>query len=126
VPDDHRAVLLGEQARLAAQVADLAREFDGIVESAASAPLDDEHDPDGATVGFERARVAALLAQARANLAELDDALARLAEGTYGVCASCGRPIPPERLAARPATTVCVACAAGPGLGPGAGPLTRP
>jgi RNA polymerase-binding transcription factor DksA len=123
VPDDHRAVLLAEQARLAAQVADLAREFDGIVESAASAPLDDEHDPDGATVGFERARVAALLAQARANLAELDDALARLADGTYGVCASCGRPIPPERLAARPATTVCVACAADPG--PGAGPLTR-
>jgi RNA polymerase-binding transcription factor DksA len=72
---------------------------------------DDEHDAEGSTIGFERARVTALLAAARRSLVELDAAGARLAAGTYGRCLACGRPIPEARLAARPTADTCVACA---------------
>ena len=96
------------QARITA----LRREFDGIVESSAGVATDDEHDPEGATIAFERAQLAALLDQARRHLAELDDALERLRQGRYGGCERCGRPIAAERLAARPAARTCITCAA--------------
>lgn len=96
------------QARITA----LRREFDGIVESSAGVATDDEHDPEGATIAFERAQLAALLDQARRHLAELDDALERLQQGRYGGCERCGRPIAAQRLAARPAARTCIACAA--------------
>lgn len=89
----------------------LTREFDAIVVASAEANLDDEHDPEGATVGFERAQVLALLEQARMHLAELDGALAR-DEVAGGRCTACGESIAPERLDALPAATLCVSCAA--------------
>lgn len=93
------------------QIAALTRDFDEIVESSALSPPDDEHDPDGTTIAFERAQVASLLTQARRDLAALDDALDRIHAGTYGVCARCHGPIEPERLDALPAAPYCVACA---------------
>lgn len=94
-----------------ARAAGLRRDLDAIVEAAALTPPDDEHDPEGSTIGFERAMVTDLLAQADADLAALDDALDRLAHGDYGVCGTCGRPIPAERLDAHPTATTCVDCA---------------
>ena len=94
-----------------AQIDALAREFDQVVAAAQSANGDDEHDPEGATIAFERQQVAALLASARRRLADVDDALARVEAGEYGMCATCGRPIAPERLAARPSARTCMACA---------------
>jgi RNA polymerase-binding protein DksA len=104
--------LRAERAQTVAQIDDLTAEFDGIVASVAAESPDDEHDPSGATTGFERQRVAALLDHARRRLAELDDALIRTEAGTYGLCESCGDPIAPERLEARPTATTCIACAA--------------
>lgn len=105
-------------ARLAARrdetldlVAALGRRLDGIIESAAYTSNDDEHDPEGVTVAFERAQVAGLLERARAELRALDAAAGRLASGTYGTCERCGDPIAPERLDALPATTTCIHCA---------------
>jgi DnaK suppressor protein len=95
----------------AALIADLEADLAAIGESTAASP-DDEHDPEGSTVGFERARVAALLAQARRSLSEVDEALERHRHGTYGVCGSCGAIIPPERLEALPTAALCVSCAA--------------
>ena len=43
---------------------------------------------------------------------EIDQALERLSDGTYGVCRTCGSPIAAGRLAARPAATECITCAA--------------
>ena len=83
----------------------------GLVEAAALSPPDDEHDPEGSTVGFERALVLDLLGQADADLAALDAAMERLDAGAYGACEGCGGPIGAERLAAHPTTTQCVACA---------------
>ncbi len=89
----------------------LRREFYGIVESSAGVATDDEHDPEGATIAFERAQLAALLDQANSHLAELDGALDRLREDRYGRCEQCGRPIAAERLAARRAARTCITCA---------------
>jgi RNA polymerase-binding transcription factor DksA len=108
-----QAILDDERRRTAEQVAALDRDLDTIIESSASAPPDDEHDPEGATIGFERAQVASLLHRARNRLLELDRAQERLAAGTYGACGQCGEPIEIERLTAHPTAPTCVSCAAG-------------
>ncbi len=106
-------VLLTERARARQRVAALEREFAGLAEAASSAGTDDEHDPEGATLAFERQHAAALLEAAREQVAAVDAALERLANGRYGVCDRCGRPIGEDRLAARPAARTCIDCAAG-------------
>ncbi|MBO0821328.1 MAG: TraR/DksA C4-type zinc finger protein [Nocardiopsaceae bacterium] len=106
-----RELLLAERGSARSRVADLEREFTGIAEAASEPGTDDEHDPEGATLAFERQHTAALLARARDRVAEIDAALARLDDGTYGRCARCGQPIGEDRLAARPAATTCVRCA---------------
>jgi RNA polymerase-binding transcription factor DksA len=108
---DPVAWLAARRAETAALVASLTRRLDGIIESNAYSANDDEHDPEGVTVAFERAQVAGLLAQARAELDALDAARTRLDSGIYGVCASCGGPIGEGRLEALPATEVCIRCA---------------
>ena len=105
------ARLDAERAATQRQIDALTRTFDDVVASIEDGGNDDEHDPDGSTVAFERAQVLALLRQARETLAALDVAAARVAAGTYGVCERCGGPIPAERLEARPTTTTCVGCA---------------
>jgi RNA polymerase-binding transcription factor DksA len=109
---DVAAVLAAERAAALQRLAGLEREFAGIVDAAGQASVDDEHDPEGATIAFERQHVAALAGQARERLAEIDAAMERLAQGSYGSCEHCGQPIPQARLAARPMTTACVSCAA--------------
>lgn len=99
-----------ERDRLEAQLASLARTFDELVAAADLEPPDDEHDPDG-TTAYERAQVASLIDAAKARLAELAEATARIDAGTFGRCAACGRPIGTERLDALPGTDRCVDCA---------------
>jgi RNA polymerase-binding transcription factor DksA len=112
VADDGLAGRLrAERQRVAEQVDALQADFDAVVAASDFTATDDEHDPDGATIGFERAQVSALLDRGQRRLAALDRALARLANGTYGLCERCGAAIPPERLAALPDTTRCVGCA---------------
>ncbi|MEU6313337.1 TraR/DksA C4-type zinc finger protein [Streptomyces sp. NPDC047014] len=107
-----RARVVGDREDTLARVAALQRDFDGIVAANALVAVDDEHDPEGGTTAFERAHVAALLAQAREHLDELDRAMERLDQGGYGLCEGCGGAIAPERLEIRPAATTCVRCAA--------------
>lgn len=90
----------------------LRADLTGIVEASRDTVADDEHDPDGATIAFERAQVDALSRGALARLAEIDAAIARLDAGTYGTCEECGQPIDAARLDARPTASRCVACAA--------------
>jgi DnaK suppressor protein len=106
-----REVLLAERADALRTVAALEREFTGIAEAAGAAGTDDEHDPEGATLAFERQHAAALLEQARERLAAIDTALDRVRDGRYGVCDRCGQPIGDDRLAARPAALTCIRCA---------------
>ena len=110
--DGWRDRLAADRVAAVQRLAGLAREFDGLVESTSQANADDEHDPEGATIAFERQHIAALLGQVRDRLAEIDMALSRLDDGSYGVCQRCGQQIGAERLAARPAAATCVRCAA--------------
>jgi RNA polymerase-binding transcription factor DksA len=111
VDADAQARLEIERERLARRVEALRRELDAIVNASETANLDDEHDPEGATVGFERAQVIALLEDARRNAGAVDVALERMRAGTYGRCCVCGGEITAERLVARPTATECVTCA---------------
>lgn len=103
--------LLAEREAALAQIEALTQEFDGLVAASRSSNADDEHDPEGATIAFERQQVVALLEQAQRRLADVDAALAHRAAGDYGICENCGRPIAAERLAARPAARTCIDCA---------------
>jgi DnaK suppressor protein len=104
-------LLAAERIRAIEQIALLTADLNEIINASRSVATDDEHDPEGATIAFERAQVAAILDQARGRLADLDRAIVRLREGTYGRCEVCGQPIAPERLAARPAARTCIVCA---------------
>ncbi|MER5972510.1 TraR/DksA C4-type zinc finger protein [Streptomyces sp. NPDC002055] len=106
-----RERLVAERAGTRDRIAALSRDFDAIVAANALVAVDDEHDPEGSSTAFERAHVAALLAKAHDQLAELDRALERLERGDYGRCEGCGEPIPAARLEARPAASTCVRCA---------------
>jgi DnaK suppressor protein len=70
--------------------------------------VDDEHDPEGSTIAFELSQASALLKQSSAGLDQVDAALTRIAEGTYGTCAVCGDAIAEGRLEARPWTPFCI------------------
>ena len=89
----------------------MAGDVDAVIEAASDVATDDEHDPEGATIAFERARVGALLDQARDHLVDIDDALRRIDDDRYGRCEVCGKPIGVERLAARPVARTCIGCA---------------
>ncbi|MCD2192809.1 TraR/DksA C4-type zinc finger protein [Actinomycetospora endophytica] len=100
--------LAAERSATEARIAALEAQVAGIVETASASSGDDEHDPEGQTIAYDRAQAQALLDRARADLAEVDAAVGRLAAGTYGICEVCGRTIPGERLEARPAARRCV------------------
>ena len=107
-----RDALTAERDATQARLQELTADLSGIVAAATGSNLDDEHDPEGATIAFEREQLAALRDQARNQLAEIESALERLAAGHYGICQSCGGPIGDERLAARPFVRTCVTCSA--------------
>ncbi len=109
--EDARTALESERARVRDQLAGLEREFASSVEAARNANADDEHDPEGATLAFERQHVAAHIGRVVDRLREIETALTRLDEGSYGICQRCGRQIPAGRLAARPSAATCVGCA---------------
>jgi RNA polymerase-binding transcription factor DksA len=70
----------------------------------------DEESGEGDTLAVERERDLALSAQAQAAVEEIDLAVAKLRDGTYGVCEQCNGIIPKERLRALPHAALCVQC----------------
>lgn len=101
-----RLLEAAERTRL--DLATLTGDYDAIVAASAQSNADDEHDPEGSTIAFERAQVSSLIERALAAQSELAQALARWEAGSYGRCEICGAPITYERLSARPATTRCI------------------
>ncbi len=108
---DDTSALAAERRRALDSVQSLTEDLASMIAASESANADDEHDPEGATVAWERAQVRALLEQARRRLDDVERALQQVSEGTYGKCLRCGRPIGSERLAARPASRTCISCA---------------
>ena len=107
---DPRRLLADERERATDRLAALSGDHAGIVEASRDSNADDEHDPEGATIAFERSQVASLVRRAEERLADVTAALSRVDDGTYGTCEGCGRPIQPERLEARPTARTHVTC----------------
>jgi RNA polymerase-binding protein DksA len=103
---------MAEREQTLRRLARLTHDFDAMVAASLDTNADDEHDPEGATIAFERSQVGALVRQARHHLLEIDAAIRRLDAGTYGVCEGCGEPIGEGRLGARPVARSCIQCAA--------------
>ena len=110
--DDPTTWLEREREEARARLVGLTGALDDVVAASLDSNADDEHDPEGATIAFERSQVQSLIERARARVREVDAALARVAAGTYGTCEVCRRPIAEARLRARPTARTCVACAA--------------
>jgi len=106
-----RSALVAELERTEEQAVSLARQFDDIVAAAEMSNTDDEHDPEGTTIAFERAQVSALHSQAIRDAVALKRTLADLDDEEFGACDQCGGAIGFERLVALPATRRCVECA---------------
>lgn len=117
-PRSADALLDAERVATRARITGLTGQVAALAEQQALTTHDDEHDPEGVTVGFERAQLQGLLAAAHRDRDALDRAARRLADGTYGRCLRCAAQIPAERLEALPATGTCLACTSrrrGPG-----------
>ena len=106
-----RSHVLTELIRFDEQIVTLTRSFDDIVEAAVQSNVDDEHDPEGTTIAFERQQVVALLRQATADREALLLARDRIEQPGYGVCEHCKGFIGLERLLALPSAARCISCA---------------
>lgn len=108
--DEARSRIQQEHKRVAALVEDLRSE--GLDESEGDQVSElstyDQHQADLGSETFEREKDISILESLEAELADLETALRKLDEGTYGTCEACGKPIPAERLEAVPAARFCL------------------
>jgi RNA polymerase-binding protein DksA len=68
----------------------------------------DQHPADVATETFDREKDLSILDSVEGELADVEHALQRIDDGTYGTCEACGKPIGDDRLEAMPATRYCL------------------
>jgi RNA polymerase-binding transcription factor DksA len=109
--DGARELLEVEREQALRSLANLTGDFEEMVAASRDSNADDEHDPEGATIAFERSQVTALVLQVRGHLAEVEAAMRRLEGGTYGICERCGQAIAKARLEVRPTARACIRCA---------------
>ena len=103
--------LEAERVVVRSHLQDLRRALEDMIEAAADSNADDEHDPEGSTIAFERSQLKALIHQAEVHLGDINDARAKMDGGRYGLCERCGQPISAARLDARPVARTCIGCA---------------
>lgn len=101
---DYRGRLEAERADLRAQLAELGFGEAGSLNY-------DSNFADTSQVTAERGEAEVLAVQLRESLEDVEAAIERLTNGTYGICERCGEPITPPRLEAKPAARRCIACA---------------
>ncbi|MDT0201710.1 TraR/DksA C4-type zinc finger protein [Nocardioides sp. AE5] len=112
ISPEHAAARLEQVRReTLTRLASLSEDYAEVIAASKDTNADDEHDPEGATIAFERSQVGSLVRQAAQQLEEIEAALRRVEEGTYGLCERCGSEIAPGRLDARPVARTCIACA---------------
>lgn len=103
--------LVRDRAQTRSRLAGLTADLASLVDASDGDNADDEHDPEGATIGYERAQLLGDVERTTEQLARIGVALARLDDGTYGTCTACAGPIGADRLDARPTATTCITCA---------------
>jgi len=106
-----RSVLLEERTRVQAALENLREETAGSLrDDAGEESAYDNHLADTASVTYDREMDYTLEENSEEILREIDDALKRITEGTYGICENRGEQISPERLEAIPWTRLCIDC----------------
>jgi YteA family regulatory protein len=109
--DHFRKVLLQERERVAAAIQNLQEDHAGTLsDEAGEESAYDNHLADTATETYDRELDYSLEENSEHVLAEIDAALKRIDDGTYGICTNRGEQIPVERLEARPYATLCIDC----------------
>jgi RNA polymerase-binding protein DksA len=107
-----RRALLEERRRVEHALAALRDEHPGSLDDEVEeiAATNDNHPAETATATLGREIDYTLGEHSSEVLAQIDAALERIAEGTYGICTSCGREIAPQRLEAYPWASLCIDC----------------
>ena len=108
---EYRKKLEEEKARLLHAVGFLERENPGSISDELGEVAEggtDNHLGDTATAMYDRELDEGLEEGARDTLAEIEAALQRIEDGTYGICEVCGKPIGADRLSAIPWTRLCI------------------
>jgi RNA polymerase-binding protein DksA len=104
-----RTLLLEERQRVVDAIDNIHTENPGSLGDETDEPTyQDNHLGDIATATFDREMASTLEDNSTHVLNEIDAALARVEEGTFGMCKACGNPIDPERLEALPWATLCI------------------
>lgn len=103
-----RALLEDERSGTLRQLAELRGDMSSVSDARRDSNVDDEHDPEGSTIAYELSQAGALVAQGSQRLEQIEAAMARIDDGSYGSCVVCGRPIAEGRLEARPWTPFCI------------------
>jgi RNA polymerase-binding protein DksA len=109
--EQFRERLLQERKRVEAAIQYLREEHPGSLEEEIEESVgSDNHLGDTATATLDREIDYTLEGNSEQVLAEIDDALQRIEDGTFGTCRTCAQPIAPERLEAMPWATQCIDC----------------
>jgi DnaK suppressor protein len=108
--DRFRDLLLDHRHQVSNAIEYLHREHDGSLEEETDEIPSDNHMADVATDTFDRELDYSLEENSEQVLHAIDDALERIAAGTYGICQSCGQQIAEERLEAIPYAKLCIDC----------------
>jgi DnaK suppressor protein len=106
--DEARRALIAAAEETEAQLRSLGADIASIVDARLDANSDDEHDPEGTTLAYERSQADAIRTSAITRLDEISAALARMDARTFGFCEVCASPIAEGRLEARPWASRCV------------------
>ncbi|TFD23115.1 TraR/DksA family transcriptional regulator [Cryobacterium lyxosi] len=101
---DQRALTVTELNRLAESLT-------SVREARSDGSADDEHDPEGPTLSGEWSRIVGVHGEFNEKVAAIDRSLARIADGSYGTCIRCGKPIGAARLSALLTAELCIDCA---------------
>jgi DnaK suppressor protein len=105
-----RGALEAERDRLLLEIEEFEREGQETLSDVSGENNYRDHMADQGSATFARELDMTLEGQARESLAQIERALARIDEGTYGVCARCGQDIPDARLEVMPEAELCVGC----------------
>lgn len=109
--DAARRALETARAETTDLITQMSARLASVVDAAGEGTADDEHDPEGSTLAFERGQLVAQIERSEIRVAEIDTALERITQGTYGLCERCGAQIGAARLEVLPATRLCIDCA---------------
>jgi RNA polymerase-binding protein DksA len=103
-----KGVLIAERVRLQAEIATAVEDLNELLRDSGEGSGDDQADAGSKT--FEREHEMSVANNSRDLLEQVEHALVRIADGTYGICESCGLPIGKMRVEAFPRATLCLDC----------------